>query len=90
MTGQQSEAQSGCPLAWTYTKCQVHKLFHNSGFVVTSIQKAHIFPYFVDEYVQRRSVKHWYHRMLPAPVFAWLERRFEWQLLIRAIPRSTT
>jgi len=79
-----SEAQTGCPITWTYTPGEIRELLTTAGFVVDSIQKDHIFPYRIKDYIQHRYVKEWYWRLLPKPVFRWLERRLGWHLLVKA------
>lgn len=77
-----SEAQTGCPVTYTYVPRQIPPLV--SGFAVKDIRIAHIFPYRVSDYVNYRYVKVWYFRILPGPVFRWLEGRFGWHLCITA------
>ncbi len=77
-----SEAQTGCPITYTYLPAEVRELLR--GFKVRAIQVAHIFPYRVQDYVNYRYVKVWYFRIMPQPLFRWLERRFGWHLCITA------
>ena len=77
-----SEAQTGCPVTYTYTKKTVARLL--DGFKITDSFVDHIFPYRIKDYVQYRYTKVWYFRMLPAPVFRWLEQRFGWHLCVTA------
>jgi 2-polyprenyl-3-methyl-5-hydroxy-6-metoxy-1,4-benzoquinol methylase len=75
-----SEAQTGCPITYTYVPRQVVELLN--GFHVGEI--AHIFPYRVADYVGYRYVKVWYFRIMPRPLFRWLERHFGWHLCVTA------
>lgn len=82
----QPEAQSGCPLARTYTKREITDLLARTGFRVTRIQTDHIFPYRVSDYRAGRFHKLWYFHILADSIFHWLELRFGWHLLIDAVP----
>ena len=52
-----SEAQTGCPVTYTYTRRSVRELLAQSGFTVEDVFVDHIFPYRVPDYVQYRYVK---------------------------------
>jgi len=82
-----SEAQTGCPVTYTYTRAETKRLL--DGFSVDDCRVDFIFPYRVTDYVQYRYVKNWYFRMLPERVFRALERRLGWHLLITAKPVRT-
>lgn len=77
-----SEAQTGCPVTYTYLPREVTSLL--SGFRVTELWVDHIFPYRIPDYTQYRHIKTWYFRMLPATVFRWLERHAGWHLCVTA------
>jgi len=77
-----SEAQTGCPVTYSYTKKTVQKLL--SGFEMQDITVSHIFPYKVSEYKNYRYVKEWYFRYLPDGMFHWLEKEFGWHLCVTA------
>ncbi len=81
-----SEAQTGCPVTYTYTRSSVQRLL--AGFDVTECDVDFIFPYRIPDYVEHRYVKNWYFRFLPRTVFRLLERRFGWNLLVTAVPSS--
>lgn len=78
-----SEAQTGCPVTYTYSRRSVRHLLA-PGFTPVSIDVAHIFPYRVADYVQYRYVKRWPIRMLPPRLFGALERRLGWHLCVTA------
>jgi 2-polyprenyl-3-methyl-5-hydroxy-6-metoxy-1,4-benzoquinol methylase len=80
-----SEAQTGCPVTYTYTKAQLAKLLEERGFKVREMRVEHIFPYRIPEYVQYRYRKEWYFAWMPAPLFDWLQRRFGWHLCVTAV-----
>jgi 2-polyprenyl-3-methyl-5-hydroxy-6-metoxy-1,4-benzoquinol methylase len=77
-----AEAQTGCPIAYTYSIEGVKKLLR--PFKVTEAFADHIFPYRISDYVQYRYVKNWYWRWMPKPLFHWFERRFGWHLCATA------
>lgn len=77
-----SEAQAGSPVTYAYTPRGARELLR--GFKIDSIVVDHIFPYRIPDYVQYRYVKVWYVRLLPAPVFRWVEKRFGWHLCVNA------
>jgi 2-polyprenyl-3-methyl-5-hydroxy-6-metoxy-1,4-benzoquinol methylase len=77
-----SEAQTGLPVTYTYTRRAVRDLL--CGFSVDSISIEHIFPYRISDYAQYRYVKIWYFRYLPEFAFRWLEKRVGWHMCITA------
>jgi 2-polyprenyl-3-methyl-5-hydroxy-6-metoxy-1,4-benzoquinol methylase len=79
-----SEAQTGCPVTYTYTRRQGREWLERHGFRVTEVRAEHIFPYHIPDYVQYRYVKEWYFRWMPQPLFRALERRFGWHLCLTA------
>lgn len=82
----QPEAQAGCPIAFTYTRQQVHDLLEPAGLHVVSIIQDHIFPYVIEDYVRYEyRLQPWFATM-PQEMFRALQRRFGWHLLIVARP----
>jgi 2-polyprenyl-3-methyl-5-hydroxy-6-metoxy-1,4-benzoquinol methylase len=79
-----SEAQTGCPVTYSYSAEDGRKLLENHGFQVSDVFVDHIFSYSIPEYVQYRYKKVWYFRWLPAAVFRGLERLFGWHLCLTA------
>ena len=79
-----SEAETGCPVTFTYTRREARELVERSGFRVRDLWVDHIFPYRIRDYVQYRYVKQPYFRVLPHAMFHALERRVGWHLLIDA------
>lgn len=79
-----SEAQTGCPVTYSYTARTVRDLL--AGFRVTSVAADHIFPYSIPEYKRHEYKKVWYFRWLPDAAFRWLEKRFGWHLCVEARP----
>lgn len=79
-----SEAQTGCPVTYTYTRDSVSRLL--KGFTVQDMWVDHIFPYRIADYVKYRYVMNWYFRIMPRPLFRKLEQRFGWHLCVTAQP----
>lgn len=77
-----SEAQTGSPVTYAYSKKSIRKLLR--GFEITDIFIDHIFPYKIKDYVQYKYKKVWYFRYLPKPIFRWMERHFGWHLCVTA------
>ena len=85
LVARHSEAQTGCPVTYTYTRRQGSRLLEGAGFRVRSAAIEHIFPYRIADYVRYRYVKVWYFRWLPTPVFRWFERLVGWHLCLTAV-----
>lgn len=84
LVARSSEAQTGCPVTYTYTRREARALMR--GFDVLDASVDFIFPYRVKDYVEYRYVMRPYFRALPRSVFRWLERRAGWHLCITARP----
>ena len=59
LVAEHSEAQTGCPVTYTYTRDEGRQLIESSGFRVTDVFVDHIFPYRIPEYVKYEYVKSW-------------------------------
>lgn len=84
LVAKNSEAQTGCPVTYTYTRREGRQLLEKHGFRVRKVEVEHIFPYRISDYIQYRYVKAWYFRWMPNPIFRALEQRFGWHLCITA------
>jgi ubiquinone/menaquinone biosynthesis C-methylase UbiE len=84
LVAQHSEAQTGCPVTYTYTREEGRKLVESSGFRMTDAFVDHIFPYRIPEYVRYEYVKAWPWSWTPHPAFRWMERHFGWHLCLTA------
>lgn len=85
----QPEAQSGCPIAYTYTREEINELL--SGlFEVTEIRQAHIFPYVIEKYIKYEYEREPWFKAMPQEVFDSLEAHFGWHMLITAKPLALT
>ena len=77
-----SEAESGCPITYTYSRKSVAGLL--KGFRIIDLRVEHIFPYRIADYVRYRYVKTWYFRYMPSAMFRGLEARVGWHLCVTA------
>jgi 2-polyprenyl-3-methyl-5-hydroxy-6-metoxy-1,4-benzoquinol methylase len=80
-----SEAQTGCPITYIYSKKEAREMLETSGFKVTEMVVDHIFPYKISQYVKYQYVKEWYFRWMPKKIFRFLESKFGWHLCITAV-----
>lgn len=81
-----SEAQTGCPVTYSYSRKTVQKLLE--GFAVESAEVEHIFSYSIPEYKRYEYRKAWPFRWMPASVFRFLEKRWGWHLCVTARMRD--
>jgi SAM-dependent methyltransferase len=81
-----SEAQTGCPVTYTYSRRSGAQLLESTGFRVTMTEVDHIFPYRIPEYVKYEYVKTLPFRFLPHAAMRALERRLGWHLCLTATP----
>lgn len=84
LIAKESEAQTGCPVTYTYTKKSAHELVEPAGFRVDHLGVDHIFPYKVSQYVQYRYKKQLPFSLMPTSLTRALETRVGWHLLIDA------
>lgn len=73
-----SEAQTGCPVTYTYTRRSIQRLL--KGLKIKNISIEHIFPYRISDYIQHRYMKVWYFKWMPEKWFKWLEKRIGWHM----------
>jgi 2-polyprenyl-3-methyl-5-hydroxy-6-metoxy-1,4-benzoquinol methylase len=84
LVARNSEAQTGCPVTFTFTRREARELLERHGFQVQELRVDHIFPYRIREYVQYRYVREPYFRWMPPRLFRLLERQFGWHLCLTA------
>jgi ubiquinone/menaquinone biosynthesis C-methylase UbiE len=77
-----TEAQEGCPVAYTYTRRSLKHFL--KGFDIQQMDVEHIFPYVLSEYINYSYVKKWPYQIMPPSWFQWLEHRVGWHLCITA------
>lgn len=82
-----SEAQTGCPVTYSYSRRSGRKLIELHGFRVSKVFVEHIFPYRIPEYVQYRYRKVWYLRWMPQFLFRQLEQVLGWHLCLIGHPK---
>jgi 2-polyprenyl-3-methyl-5-hydroxy-6-metoxy-1,4-benzoquinol methylase len=82
LVAKHSEAQTGCPVTYTYSHRQARNLLESARFRVTNIFVDHIFPYRIPDYVQYQYVKAWPWSWTPPGMFRWMEQRFGWHLCL--------
>jgi 2-polyprenyl-3-methyl-5-hydroxy-6-metoxy-1,4-benzoquinol methylase len=87
VVAEHSEAQTGCPVTYIYSRNQGRELLESGGFHVVETAVEHIFPYRVSSYVNYQYEKTRVIRLLPQGVFRRLERQLGWHLLITAEAR---
>jgi 2-polyprenyl-3-methyl-5-hydroxy-6-metoxy-1,4-benzoquinol methylase len=84
LVAEHSEAQTGCPVTYTYTRDEGRRLIESSGFHASNIFVDHIFPYRIPEYVKYQYVKSWPWSRTSPSLFRWMERHFGWHLCLTA------
>ena len=78
----QPEAQSGCPVAYTYTREEITDLLR--GFEVTDVRQDHIFPFVIEKYIRYEyEIVPWFAAM-PRELFRALEQNIGWHNLVVA------
>lgn len=82
-----SEAETGCPVTYSYSRSSGRKWLEDHGFRVTDVRVDHIFPYSIPEYVKYQYKVVWYFRWMPRFLFRALERLFGWHLCLTAQPK---
>src|SRR5262249_29035220 len=86
LVARSSEAQTGCPITYIYSRQQGQNLLEEHGFKVLNLWTAHIFPYRIRDYKEYRYHKEWYFQYMPNFIFHGLERNFGWHLCMTAEP----
>jgi len=84
LVAEHAEAQTGCPVAFTYTRREARELVEGAGFRVRGLGVDHVFPYRIRDYVEYRYVKEPYFRWMPATLFRRFERALGWHVLVTA------
>jgi len=80
----QYEAQSNCPIAYTYTRGEASDLMRDAGLKVLEITQDHVFSYNVEKYKQYVYEKEPWFEHMPKEHFEALKKNFGWHLLISA------
>jgi hypothetical protein len=78
----QPEAQSGCPIAFTFTRREIRDLLER--FEILEIRQDHIFPFVIEKYVNYEyEIAPWFS-VMPKQMFGALEKSLGWHMLITA------
>jgi ubiquinone/menaquinone biosynthesis C-methylase UbiE len=83
-----SEAQTGCPVTYSYSRRSVRDLLE--GFTVRETMVDHIFPYRIPEYRRHEYRKTGWFRWMPQWLFRALEKSWGWHLCVTACPAIQT
>jgi 2-polyprenyl-3-methyl-5-hydroxy-6-metoxy-1,4-benzoquinol methylase len=86
LVARNSEAQTGCPVTYTYTDESVRALVE--GFRVLDAHKAHIFTWDIEPYKRYEYQKASEWANVSDAELAALERELGWHLLVRAVPEA--
>lgn len=78
-----SEAQTGCPVTFSYTPKEITQILESEGFEVTAIEIDHIFRWKVEEYKKYNYVPENIWDM-DENIFHAFEKKYGWHLLIKA------
>ncbi len=84
LVARNSEAQTGCPVTYTYTDETVRTLLE--GFRVLDVRKAHIFTWDIEAYKRYEYQKAPEWASVSDAELARLERELGWHLLVHAVP----
>ncbi len=87
LVARHSEAQTGCPVTYTYSRRQGRRWLENHGFEISDVRVDHIFRYRIEDYVRHRYKTVWYLRWIPSRLFRRLERWLGWHLCLTAHAR---
>lgn len=79
-----SEAQSGCPVTYTYSRRSGRRFVESAGFAVDDVYADHIFPYRIPDYVEYRYKKRFPMNVLPYRATRAVEHALGWHLCITA------
>ena len=78
----QPEAQSGCPIAFTYTHDEIRSLLKDYNIV--EISQDHIFPYIIEKYIKYEyELEPWFNSMSQEMIDA-LNKALGWHTLVKA------
>lgn len=77
-----SEAQTGCPVTYSYTYEGVRRLF--ADFDILTITKTHIFPWNIQKYIAYQYEKEACFQNISDDFFKELEAELGWHMLIKA------
>ena len=76
-----SEAQSGCPVTYTYTFDEVDKLL-SPYFKISNIHKDHIFKYDIDNYIRNNYIIDSTFHNMSDDYFTSLKKELGWHTMV--------
>jgi len=79
-----SEAQTGCPVTYTYSKRDAADLLSSAGFTILDSRVEHIFPYRIRDYVEYRYMKAVPFNLIPDRALDALAHHVGWHLCLTA------
>ncbi len=79
-----SEAQSGCPVTYSYTFDDIKKLL-GDRFEIKEIYKDHIFPYKIEKYIKNEYELEDCFKNMPLEEFKKMEKELGWHTMVKAI-----
>ena len=77
----QPEAQSGCPIAYTYSQNELRIML--SEYEIIDMRQDHIFPYIIEKYIHYEYERQPWFEVMPKEIFRGLEKALGWHTLIR-------
>lgn len=77
----QPEAQSGCPVAFTYSQDELKSLLE--GYEIIEMEQNHIFPYVIEKYIQYEYEFQPWFKAMSHEMFSSLEKSLGWHTLIK-------
>jgi hypothetical protein len=83
----QQEAQSGCPIAFTFTQQEVRSLLKN--YEILELRQDHIFLFVLEKYVRYEYEVQPYVQAMSPETLRVLEKYLGWHTLILARRRKT-
>ena len=84
----QPEAQSGCPIAYRYTREEGRERLARAAFEPTANEQNNIYPYVIEHYVNYEYVIQPWFAAMPSHMFEALERELGWHLLLTGRPSA--
>lgn len=81
---EQPEAQTGCPIANTYSSEELHDEFEKAGLLITSIRQDHIFQWDLEKYKAGEFVKRPWFEVMPPELLQTLSSLVGWHYLVEA------
>jgi hypothetical protein len=86
LVAKNSEAQTGCPVTYTYTRGGLDRLL--PGFEITEAKKSHIFTWDIEHYVRHEYVRDKAWQGVSEQDLAEWEEELGWHYLVKASLKS--